>query len=251
MKSYAKINIFLKIVGTRGNYHEILSRFARFEDIFDEIEFQKADKFELTSNVDIKDNIILKAKTELENAGFKDVINEFFTAHKIVLNKNIPTGAGLGGGSSNAATFLLMTNEQLNLKIPMNKLAQIGAKIGSDVPFFIYGYKSANVSGVGEIVKEFDDDVPQTRLITPNVFCSTPQVYKKFRSDFMQNINVKQANDFLNLSSSKLLQNFKNYELNDLYAPCLELYPQLKEHEDQFLSGSGSSFFMLKSQDSK
>ncbi|EAU00388.1 4-(cytidine 5'-diphospho)-2-C-methyl-D-erythritol kinase [Campylobacter curvus] len=246
MKSYAKINIFLKIVGTRGDYHEILSRFVLLGELFDEINFEKASKFSLESNVNIENNIILKAKNELARAGFANEIDEFFSSHKITLRKNIPMGAGLGGGSSNAASFLVMANESLNLKLSRERLCEIGSKIGADVAFFIHGFKAANVSGIGEKVEEFNDDVPSLEIFTPDVFCSTPEVYKKFRSDFMQNINVKMANNFANLSSRELLENFKNYELNDLYAPCFALYPQLKIYRDKFLSGSGSTTFEVK-----
>ncbi|MCD8213856.1 MAG: 4-(cytidine 5'-diphospho)-2-C-methyl-D-erythritol kinase, partial [Campylobacter sp.] len=117
MKSYAKINIFLKIVGARGNYHEILSRFVLRREIYDEIYFEKSDGFAIEcSNANIENNIILKAKKALENVGFKNEIDEFFGSHKVILNKNIPIGAGLGGGSSNAAAFLNLTNGELNLK---------------------------------------------------------------------------------------------------------------------------------------
>ncbi|MBR8462111.1 4-(cytidine 5'-diphospho)-2-C-methyl-D-erythritol kinase [Campylobacter sp. faydin G-105] len=246
MKSFGKINIFLKVVGTRGNYHEILSRFVRYDEIFDEIKFEKSDKFSIESNVNIENNIILKAVNELKNAGFANELDEFFKTHKIVVEKNIPMGAGLGGGSSNAATFLLIVNDELNLNLSRERLSQIGANIGADVAFFVSGFRAANVSGIGEIVREFDDDIPSLELFTPDVFCSTPTVYKKFRDNFIQNIDLNLANKFINLSSIELLKNYKNSELNDLYKPCIALYPELKIYKDKFLSGSGSSMFSIK-----
>lgn len=247
MKSFAKINVFLKVVGTRGNYHEILSRFVLCEQLFDEIYFKRSNSFAIEcDNKEIKENIIQKAIDELKKAGFSNELDEFFSSHKIIINKQIPIGAGLGGGSSNAATFLLMVNDELNLNIKRENLMQIASKIGADVAFFVSGYKAANVSGIGEMIKEFDDEVPNLNIFTPNVFCSTPMVYQEFRSNFLQYIDVNAAKKMQNLKSKELLEIYKNEELNDLFAPCFKLYPQMNEFRDKFLSGSGSSVFSVK-----
>ena len=247
MKSFAKINVFLKVVGTRGNYHEILSRFVLCEQLFDEIYFEKSNSFAIEcDNKEIKENIIQKAIDELKKAGFSNELDEFFSSHKIIINKQIPIGAGLGGGSSNAATFLLMVNDELNLNIKRENLMQIASKIGADVTFFVSGYRAANVSGIGEIIKDFDDEVPNLNIFTPNVFCSTPMVYQEFRSNFLQYIDVNAAKKMQNLKSAELLEIYKNEELNDLFAPCFKLYPQMNEFRDKFLSGSGSSVFSVK-----
>jgi len=247
MKSFAKINVFLKVVGTRGNYHEILSRFVLCEQLFDEIYFERSNSFAIEcDNKEIKENIIQKAIDELKKAGFSNELDEFFSSHKIIINKQIPIGAGLGGGSSNAATFLLMVNDELNLNIKRENLMQIASKIGADVTFFVSGYRAANVSGIGEIIEEFDDEVPNLNIFTPNVFCSTPMVYQEFRSNFLQYIDVNAAKKMQNLKSKELLEIYKNEELNDLFAPCFKLYPQMNEFRDKFLSGSGSSVFSVK-----
>ena len=247
MKSFAKINVFLKVVGTRGNYHEILSRFVLCEQLFDEIYFERSNSFAIEcDNKEIKENIIQKAIDELKKAGFSNELDEFFSSHKIIINKQIPIGAGLGGGSSNAATFLLMVNDELNLNIKRENLMQIASKIGADVTFFVSGYRAANVSGIGEIIEEFDDEVPNLNIFTPNVFCSTPMVYQEFRSNFLQYIDVNAAKKMQNLKSKELLEIYKNEELNDLFAPCFKLYPQMNEFKDKFLSGSGSSVFSVK-----
>ena len=247
MKSFAKINVFLKVVGTRGNYHEILSRFVLCEQLFDEIYFKRSNSFAIEcDNKEIKENIIKKVIDELKKAGFSNELDEFFSSHKIIINKQIPIGAGLGGGSSNAATFLLMVNDELNLNIKRENLMQIASKIGADVAFFVSGYKAANVSGIGEIIEEFDDEVPNLNIFTPNVFCSTPMVYQEFRSNFLQYIDVNAAKKMQNLKSAELLEIYKNEELNDLFAPCFKLYPKMNEFRDKFLSGSGSSVFSVK-----
>ena len=244
MKSYAKINSFLKIVGTRGNYHEIVSRFVLRREIYDEIFFEKAGGFALEcDNENIENNIVLKAKFELEKAGFKNELDEFFASHKIVIKKRIPLGAGLGGGSSNAATFLKMANEELNLKLTRENLMKIGANIGADVAFFASGFDAANVSGIGEIISEFNDEVPEVEILTPGVFCSTPAVYGEFRANFMDSIDVNLAAKMRKMTTAQLLERYENRKLNDLFAPCFKIYPQMDKFKDFFLSGSGASVF--------
>ncbi|MSN96676.1 4-(cytidine 5'-diphospho)-2-C-methyl-D-erythritol kinase [Campylobacter sp. FMV-PI01] len=250
MKSYAKINIFLKIVGTRGDYHEIKSRFVLFEELFDEIYFKKKpknDKFQIISNAKIDGiNSIQKAYNELEKLGFEKQLKDFFRYHSVILNKNIPQGGGLGGGSSNAATFLKMVNLELNLNIDKKSLMQISKNIGSDVGFFVSEFKSANVSGVGEIVEEFKDDIPNLSLKTTQIFSSTPKIYKEFRENFMDKIDINLAKNLTNLSSKEILKNYKNIDLNDLLPPFKKLNPNFMLKDDEFLSGSGSSYFYVK-----
>ncbi|MPB72533.1 4-(cytidine 5'-diphospho)-2-C-methyl-D-erythritol kinase [Campylobacter fetus subsp. testudinum] len=244
MRSYAKLNIFLKITGFRGNYHEIKSRFILFKDIFDEIEFVKKTSDEFIQNDKIQNNIIEKARVELEKLGFKNELDEFFKFNQVKLIKNIPIGGGLGGGSSNAAMFLNLANDSLNLKIPKEKLIQISKNIGADVPFFLSGFNSANVSGIGEIVSVFDDDIPKIDIIKSKIFCSTKDVFSRYKECFFK-FDTDLALNLEKLSSKEILNSYKNYELNDLLKPCTALYPDLKISQNEFLSGSGSTKFKL------
>ena len=251
MKSYAKLNIFLKITGTRGNYHEILSRFILYKNLYDEIYFDSSknssENLQILSNVKIDgENIINKAYNELLKTKFKSEISKFFKTHAVILEKNIPMGAGLGGGSSNAATFLNLTNQTLNLNFSKKELIEISKNIGSDVAFFITEFESANVSGVGEIVENFNDDIPNLEVFTPSIFASTPEIYAKFRSDFMDKIDLNLAKKLKNLSTKEILKKYKNYELNDLLAPFQAINPNFKLKENEFFSGSGSSYFKTK-----
>lgn len=253
MKSYAKLNIFLKITGTRGNYHEISSRFILYKSLFDKIYFEKSEfqhsgeDLNIISNIKINgENIINKAFKELLKTKFKDKISDFFKTHKVILEKNIPMGAGLGGGSSNAAAFLNLTNQTLNLNFSKKELIEISKNIGSDVAFFITEFESANVSGVGEIVENFNDDIPNLEVFTPSIFASTPEIYAKFRADFMNKIDLNLAKKLKNLSTKEILKKYKNYELNDLLAPFQAINPNFKLKKNEFFSGSGSSYFKIK-----
>ena len=255
-KSYAKVNIFLKITGTKehngSSYHTLNSRFMLVKNIYDTIEFQpqKCDSFTIEGiNIPTKDNIIYKAYKALNaHTGDLDIL-EFFYNHKVVVDKNIPQGAGLGGGSSNAATFMLMVKDVCNLKISINELAKIGAKIGADVPFFIYGYSSANVSGIGEIIEPFNEEPLELELYTPNIACNTAKVYSVFREKFLKDTNLNSgASLMLNSSYDILTSKLDATELNDLYKAAKVAYPTLSKYQkdNYFFSGSGSTFFKIK-----
>ncbi|QWU80417.1 4-(cytidine 5'-diphospho)-2-C-methyl-D-erythritol kinase [Campylobacter novaezeelandiae] len=253
MKAYAKANIFLKLIGfDKRSYHLLKSRFILIEDLFDElliINQKTQEGFELISDFVCENNIIKKAYNLLCDYGYKNELEEFFKNQSLKLIKNIPTCAGLGGGSSDAASFLLMMNEKLNLKIPKEKLINLSLQLGSDIAFFLSGCKSANVSGCGEIIEEFHDDIPNLKFTFPEIHCHTKEVYGQFdKTSFNFSKNFKEANNYEKLSTKELLENFDNLKLNDLFTPCVILYPKMEEYliNGFFLSGSGSSVFKVE-----
>ncbi|MCP4971275.1 MAG: 4-(cytidine 5'-diphospho)-2-C-methyl-D-erythritol kinase [Arcobacter sp.] len=248
-KSYAKVNIFLKIAGRRDNYHELVSRFVRVHSLYDEISFINCNctEFTLDGNFgcDTKKNTIYKAYVLLKE--YDRCVEEYFKEHKVNVEKRIPEFAGLGGGSSNCATFMIMVNEICNLKLSKIQLAQIGIKIGADVPFFIYEYNSANVTGIGEVVEEFIEEKLDIEVFTPNVECNTAEIFKEFSSKFYKEISLKNKNKLLNLKSKEALAFLSRNEANDLYIAAISIYPELKEINKAkfYFSGSGSSFFKV------
>ena len=127
----------------------------------------------------------------------------------------------------------------------IDDLTRVAGNIGADVAFFVSGAKTANVSGIGEVVEPFDDDVPPLEIITSEIFCSTPAVYKKFRADYFK-FDLPLAEGLMAKSTREILANYENKALNDLLAPCLALYSNLKIARDEFLSGSGSAKFKVK-----
>lgn len=247
MKSFAKINIFLKIVGTRGVYHEICSRFVLYEKLYDEIEFVSGnfDDFEIIGEFDCKkeQNTIYKAYLGLLSK--RPLIRDFFKKNCVRVIKRIPPYAGLGGGSSNGATFLIMCNELLELRLSKDELLEIALKIGADVPFFVSGYRCANVFGIGEIIIEYEDEIPEIELIFNSVKSSTKDVYSCFRGHFFRLFDKKECQKLEKKSSKELLSCYKPDELNDLLRPAIYLYPELSQYEGHFMSGSGSTFFKV------
>ncbi|AXX91309.1 4-(cytidine 5'-diphospho)-2-C-methyl-D-erythritol kinase [Malaciobacter molluscorum LMG 25693] len=251
MKSYAKVNIFLKIAGKRDNYHEIVSRFVRVKNLYDEISFtpnNDTNEFNLIGNFGCKveDNSIYKAFLELRK--YCPKIDAFFRVYNIEVKKNIPEFAGLGGGSSNAASFLILANKHFNLYFKKNKLAKIGAKIGADVPFFIYEYDSANVTGIGEIVEEFKEESLNIEVVTPSdIKCHTGKIFNCFRDEFYKEITKDESKELLLMKSKDILNKLSIEQSNDLYMPAVTQYPALKEYakKNWYFSGSGSSFFKV------
>jgi 4-diphosphocytidyl-2-C-methyl-D-erythritol kinase len=178
IKAPAKVNTILKIVGRRANGYHDLAMVMEKLSLCDELEFELTDgAIELTQDgqsdagMEAQKNLAWRAAAALkEAAGVKQGVH-------IHLNKRIPVAAGLGGGSSNAAAALKGCNEVWGLNWSKDQLAQVGAKLGADVPFFIYD-GPALVEGVGDRVRPLQK-LPTLfiLLINPGFAVSTPWAY--------------------------------------------------------------------------
>ena len=243
IKAFAKVNIFLKIIGHDGEYHLLNSRFMKVKNLYDEIEIVEGEKFNIIGDINcaLRDNSVFEAYLYLTQE--YPEIKKWFIGKEIRIKKNIPEMAGLGGGSSDAAAFLRLVNEKSGLNLDKEKLLEIGKKIGSDVAFFIEDVDVADVYGRGDIVIPRDEKALDLEVFTPPVECSTPDVYKMYKERFFNptptELDKKETKEILSTYSPK--------ELNDLLQPALTLYPELNKYLDKgFFSGSGSSFFKIK-----
>lgn len=151
IRAYAKINLTLEILDKLPNgYHKIHSIFQAI-DLYDRLLISKTDKdFSLntTVNCSVKENLVTKAREKLE-----DFIGKSIKC-RVNLFKNIPESAGLGGGSSDAASALICFNKLYKLNLSFHQLCKIGMQIGSDVPFFLYNIGTALVEGTGEKIRK-------------------------------------------------------------------------------------------------
>ncbi|MBD3789025.1 MAG: 4-(cytidine 5'-diphospho)-2-C-methyl-D-erythritol kinase [Campylobacterales bacterium] len=253
IQAHAKVNIFLKITGHREGYHTLLSRFMRIDDLYDTITFEpcECDTFTIEGckGVPLESNTIYKAYKALnEHTGDLDLLN-FFYHHKVVVTKRIPSQAGLGGGSSDAAAFMRLAKQACNLLISTEELARIGSTIGADIPFFIYDYPSANVSGFGEVVEPFEEETLSLELFTPKLGCDTAKVYKTFKEHLLPHIRLGSFIGWDQLTSKEILGKIHDpILLNDLYKAALIAYPELEQMAPKgwYYSGSGSTFFRVK-----
>ncbi|EEQ62900.1 putative 4-(cytidine 5'-diphospho)-2-C-methyl-D-erythritol kinase [Helicobacter pullorum MIT 98-5489] len=249
IKSYAKINIFLKITGRmlfeNVNYHTLLSRFMLVKSLFDEIEITEGSGgFEVYGDFDcpMEKNTIFRAFIEILPFLDKEK-QKYLNNLKVEVKKRIPSGGGLGGGSSNAASFLLWVNKQLELKWDFKKMCEIGQKVGSDVPFFLSEYEIADVSGRGENIQQSKEKSFEVQIVHPKIHCDTAKVYQAYAKEFYAPTQM----NWFGFSNEAILKQ-SPYENNDLLKPVLKLYPSLLEYPKNgyFLSGSGSCFWKIR-----
>ena len=175
IQAYAKINLTLEVLGERPDgYHE-LQTVIQTVDLADHLRFEPSARLEFTcSEPDLggEDNLVWKAAEALRGATGGDL------GAKIFLEKHIPVGMGLGGGSSDAAAALATLNHLWGLGLDAEHLRSIGASVGSDVPFFIDG-GTALCEGRGEIVTPLPP-CPQTWLVLlcPNIRSNQQDTYR-------------------------------------------------------------------------
>ncbi|MBF7683359.1 4-(cytidine 5'-diphospho)-2-C-methyl-D-erythritol kinase [Acinetobacter sp. B5B] len=173
--SPAKLNLFLHITGRRSDgYHEIQTIFQLI-DLYDWLTFTPTHTSHISiDGVDIQpqDNLIYKAAQCL-----KDSAKNHHGVH-IQLEKNIPMGAGLGGGSSNAATTLIALNTLWNCGKSTQQLADIAATLGADIPLFIHG-QNAWAEGIGERITPINLPQKQFIVLKPDCFISTQLLFSQ------------------------------------------------------------------------
>ena len=174
--SPAKLNLFLHITGRRADgYHELQSIFQLI-DLYDWLEFTQTGSPQISieglNSVDLEQNLIYRAaQALLPYAKQPGGIN-------IRIEKNIPMGAGLGGGSSNAAATLIVLNKLWQCGLDTEQLARLGLKLGADVPIFIHG-RNAWAEGIGEHLTFIDLDQKQYIVLKPDCFISTQLLFSQ------------------------------------------------------------------------
>ena len=263
IKSPAKINLHLEVIGKRDDgFHELamimqsidLSDFLEFETNSDGVIRLESDCNDLNLSAD---NLIVKSANLL-----RETLNIDLGAN-IFLRKNIPIGAGLAGGSSNAAGTLIGLNKLWDLNLDQITLGLLSSKLGSDVPFFINGGIQL-CFGRGEILEKLNTKFEYGVLLlkNPNVSISTPSTYKKYSNKFcdeyltskeiINKVRVGLRNDALNkFNIENESINIKNdLQLvvengNDSVKQALNLLSNLKNCLAFSMSGSGPTCFAL------
>lgn len=237
-RSYAKINSYLNVMTKLDNgYHEILTHF-QIIDLYDEVSFKESDDLLINSNEKtIKDNNSITKTIKWFNEKYG--VNQKFETK---IKKSIPVGAGLGGGSSNAAIALRFLAKFHNIQIKEINNTEIALALGADVPVFVHK-KSCYASGIGDILGESSFNLSEYLLICPQIFISTQKLYKSTYLKF-QNIENKEINSFL----SVLIK--ENEEFKDFYGLLKSQLPN-KTFEKLKLSGTGSTLFLQNPSESE
>jgi len=250
LKAYSKINLGLEILFKRDDgFHELNTVFLR-TCLADELLFEESSNILVTTEPDLKivqeENLVYKAAMAIKNH-YPNI-----SGCKIHIKKNIPSGAGLGGGSSDAATALSGLVRLWNINPDRKVIFNIAKSLGSDVPFFLND-KTALARGRGEILSYFDFNHPWwIVLIKPNVDISTSWAYKNLNMGSVRRTPSELGEIIMrSLSEPKLLRNkvFNHFEeLVFLH------YPEIEEIKEKLyscgailslLSGSGSTVFGL------
>ena len=267
----AKINWFLKILGLRDDGFNEIQSLIQQVTLYDTLTFRPADglSIETDSQVPERENLVYKAAVLLQKrCGIKK-------GAVIGLEKNIPMGAGLGGGSSDAATALKGLNELWALGLPVAELSVLAAELGSDVPFFLYGPLSL-MSGRGErIVPRKALKTIYILLVKPSFDISTAWAYRKFTH--VRSAEISEAGDPLSTlyynNDTELTKkagkvnniehfirtieraepgDITDYVFNDLEHVVINSFPVIAEIKNRLLeqgagfalmSGSGSTVF--------
>ena len=235
----AKLNLFLHITGRRADgYHELQTLFQLL-DYGDELSFDPLPNGELSlhaegptaSAMPLDDNLILQAAELLRQEAQDPKLGA-----AISIGKRLPAGAGLGGGSSDAAATLLALNELWQLDLPEARLCELGVKLGADVPVFLRG-RSAWAEGVGEILTPVELPDAFFLVVTPPCFVSTKEVFS-------------QENLTRNSPAIKMANFLAGRSRNDCEAVTRALYPEVAEALNwlaQFtearMTGTGASVF--------
>lgn len=242
----AKINWFLWIKGKRPDgYHDIVSP-MQCVSLFDVLSFEDAPEIELVSDLDLPagENLVYKAAVLLkQNASYG-------AGARIVLEKNIPLAAGLGGGSSDAAQTLIGLNRLWGLGLGEEELMAYGARIGSDVPFFMRGPFSV-VEGRGEIVNRLKTEISVAMLLVkPEVAIPASWAYGNHVAELTKkSVDIKL---FCLALERKDFASLRQMVFNDLEKGVVEKYRIVAEIKEMLLengaeiasmSGSGSVVF--------
>lgn len=232
----AKLNLLLRVVGRRSDGYHLLQTVFQFIDLADRIAFfPRSDrrirlKNPLPGIAETQDLTVRAARLLQEKKNVP-------TGVDIELEKILPIGGGLGGGSSDAAAALLVLNRIWKLGCSTQELMDLGLKLGADVPIFVYGH-SAWAEGVGEVLEPIDPPeswyvvlVPECHVSTAKVFCSdkltrdnAPVTIERFNSGFT-------GNDCLPVVSV-------------LYPPVKKALDQLSRFGDARLTGTGACVFL-------
>lgn len=231
----AKLNLMLRITGQRGDGYHLLQTVFQFVDLCDWITFYPAENGKVTLKSPIygvqeQDNLIVCAANILrKETGCKEGVS-------IEIEKNLPMGGGLGGGSSDAATTLVVLNQLWKLGLTKKRLMELGLELGADVPVFIFG-QAAWAEGVGEKLKGINISEKWTVIVKPDCHVDTKEIFS--------------ANDLTRNSKSITIESFLagQYQ-NDCLSVVCKLYQSVEKAMEDLacfsearLTGTGACVF--------
>ncbi len=240
----AKLNLFLQITGQREDGYHNLQTVFQFLDVGDRLRFEVRDDGKIlrkTDNEGIKpeDDLVVKAAKALQQATGTD------KGADIYLQKILPMGGGVGGGSSDAATVLMVLNHLWQSGLDTPALAEIGLSLGADVPIFIHGH-AAFAEGVGEQLTSVSPTETCYLVVKPDVHISTAKIFSD--KELTRDCPAIKICD-LQIGTANEAQVFD--ELGNVFEPVIarqypeiaEVIQQLRKTSDARLTGTGACVF--------
>lgn len=257
IKAPAKINLFLDVLSKRDDgFHEV-EMIMTTVDLADRIELTLLEEDKIT--VEVSEGFV---PTDNRNIAYQaaQLLKDHFNVRKgvkIFIQKNIPVSAGLAGGSSDAAATLRGLNQLWDLQLTIDELARLGANIGSDVPFCVYG-GTALATGRGEMIQHLSVPPPcWVILAKPPNGVSTAEVYRNLKLNDLPHPNLKQMTSAIEQRDYQVI--CKNLG-NVLETVTFNLYPEVSRIKEQMMrfgadgvlmSGSGPTVFGLVKHESR
>ncbi len=226
-KAYAKINLFLSVGKKRADGYHDIDTVMHTVSLFDEVVLEKSDTLRVTCDMDIdeKDNLAYKAaQAFFAYTGITPSV-------EITVKKHLPSQAGLGGGSADAAAVLRGLNKMYSASLDVQTLASIAAPLGADIPFLVYGGK-ARCRGIGEIITPWEKECLHLVIVKPDVPCPTGKMYGELDKTEREYVPYTEGVYFNSFDSVCPFQ-------------CREAMDRLKSlgASVSMLSGSGSAVF--------
>ena len=235
----AKLNLFLKIINKRKNgYHNLQSIFQLI-DLEDEI-FIKI-RYEDTQINISNSSLLIKPENDLAFKAAQLMLLDQKLGADIIINKRIPIGAGLGGGSSNAATVIMAINKLAKFNFSNTELVKSSLRLGADIPFFIHG-KNAWVEGVGELLYDIKISNYIYIVMVPNLSINTKTIFNGFKLT-NNTIPLKIASSY-NAVDHDFIKNDLEETVVKKYVKMAKLLKWLSCFGNAKMSGTGSSIFI-------
>jgi len=248
----AKINLYLDILGKRDDgYHEVLSLMQKIS-LYDEIIAEESDEYSLAIEnnpeltKEVENNLITKIYKALK------AIRPKLPDLKITLKKNIPIGAGLGGGSSDAGSLLYHLDKEYELGLSNEEKYDICHALGADIYFFAIPENTAIVSGIGDEIEPVTGiKKMEVLLLKPDESLNTGLVYKTLKIGEKPDQDINKLIDGLRNKDSEAI---KSNIYNELEIPAFEIMSKLKEYKQKLIdlgnditmmSGSGTTIFSI------
>ena len=235
--SPAKINRMLRIIRREKNGYHYLQTIFQLTDLYDEIGYQVTEHPEITflyshQNFPKEEDLIYRAIMALKSA------TQCTKGVTVDLIKSLPMGAGIGGGSSNAATTLIVLNRLWELNLSKEQLIDIGSQLGADVPIFIYG-KSAWGEGIGEKLTPLTPPEERFLMINPSIHISTKVI---FESPYLPRDSAMMSEYYFDPSRA----------VNDCLPAIYRHYPEMERimkqlaalDLDPYITGTGSCLYI-------